>query len=187
MLRRAFLLLCVLMTFTSCTKENNMISDRYRCIFHFYRQIYPTSMLFAAYSSPGTYVGVYTKMEMDKDKGVTYRYVYVESNSKNTPVERNRIEAQVALNVPYQLGASNEIGLIVGCTNFNGPVAYDRTCPNCIGTYPLSWVDARQQVTCKNCNRIYELETAAIISGADGDPLMRYMVSMDDVRLNVWN
>ncbi len=186
MLKHALLIIVAAMALlSSCSKENDFISRRYPCRFHFYQQMHPTSLLFAAYRSPGTYVFVYTKMEVIK--GISYRYVYVQSSSSSTPVERNRIETQVESNVPYLLGASNDVGLIIGCTNFNGPVAYDRTCPNCTGTYPLIWAESKTQVTCASCHRNYDLETGAISAGADGDPLMRYIVSLDNVRLNVSN
>jgi len=132
-------------------------------------------------------VFVWTKIEVDVKKGTSYRYVYVQSNDGKTPTESNLINTQIEANVPYMLGASNEMGLIVGCTNFNGPVAYDRICPNCVGVYPLQWTGNRQQVLCNNCKRVYDLETAAITSGAEGDPLMRYMVSLDNLRLTVSN
>lgn len=181
--RHALLLLLLLLT--ACTNENDLISRRYPCRFHFYFQIHPTSMLMAAYRSPGTYVFTYSTVETEK--GVSYRYVYVQSNNPDMPLERNRIETQIESNVPYLLGASNEVGLIVGCTNFNGPVAYDRVCPNCAGTYPLTWNGNKQQVVCGSCKRVYDLETGAVTEGSEGSPLMRYMVSIDDVRLSVMN
>lgn len=187
MLKRLFLIAMVVLTALTACKENETISRRYPCRFHFYREMHPTSLMFSAYSSPGTYVFVWTKIEVDVKKGTSYRYVYVQSNDGKTPTESNLINTQIESNVPYMLGASNEMGLIVGCTNFNGPVAYDRICPNCVGVYPLQWTGNRQQVLCNNCKRVYDLETAAITSGAEGDPLMRYMVSLDNLRLTVSN
>ena len=182
-------LVALLMTMltTSC-KEDDVVSHRYPCRFYFYYQMHPTSLVFSAYRSPGNYVYVYQKMENDPERGVVFRYICVQSNDGKTPLERNRIETQVESNVPYVLGANNEIGLIIGCTNFNGPVAYDRICPNCTGYFPLTWVATnRQRVECSNCKRVYELATGAIVEGNGGDALLRYKVSLDEVRLSVGN
>jgi nitrite reductase/ring-hydroxylating ferredoxin subunit len=77
----------------------------------------------------------------------------------------------------HPLGANN--GIIIGCSNFQGHVAWDRQCPNCItqygGTnYPLELNGIRQSVMCKKCKRTYSLETGAITEGAKGEALMRY-------------
>lgn len=181
------LLLALSLLSVSCTKDNSTISRRYPCRFHFYVQMHPTSMLLSAYKSPGTYVFTYSKVELDREKGVSYRYVNVLTNNPDTPEERNRIETQIENNVPYMMGASNEVGLIVGRTNFSGPVAYDRACPTCTGIYPLTWNGKKPQVVCNSCKRVYDLETGAIVEGAEGEPLMRYLVSMDDVKLTVQN
>lgn len=180
----SLVLVSLLMLLVSC-KENDSISRRYPCRFHFYRELHPTSLIFSAYSSPGTYVFVYSKVEMEGTR--SSRFVYVESSSNKVSVERNRMETQIENNVPYVLGANNEVGLIIGCTNFSGPVAYDRSCPNCAGIYPLIWTGNGQRVSCNSCKRVYELETGAISSGSDGDPLMRYVISLDNIRLNVNN
>ena len=172
---------------TGC-KEDEIYSHRYPCRCHFYYQMHPTSLLFAAYRSPGSYVYANQEMKQDPERGIMFRYICVQSNDGKTPVERNRIETQVETNVPYVLGANNEIGLIIGCTNFNGPVAYDRICRNCNGYFPLTWTATnRQRVECKNCKRMYDLETAAIVEGKSGDGLLRYKISFDEVRLNVSN
>lgn len=176
---------CIAALFFSC-KEDDPISRRYPCRFTFYRQPHPTSIIFTACQSPGTYVYVYTTVEKEGDH--SYRFVNALSNDGKTPTERNRIETQVETNIPYMLGASNEIGLIVGLTNFNGLTAFDRVCPNCSGLQPLAWAKSnKQRVNCSKCNRTYELETGNIVEGADGDALLRYGISIDDVRLNVGN
>ena len=82
---------------------------------------------------------------------------------------------------------SNETGLIVGCTNFNGPVAYDRSCPNCGELQKLEFTGNRQQVACDGCKRSYMLDTGGIISGASGDPLQLYKCQFDGVWLTVTN
>jgi len=60
-------------------------------------------------------------------------------------------------------------------------------CPNCSMLQPLRWHANRQQVQCPACQRVYELETGAISSGADGDALLRYNISLDGTRLSVGN
>ena len=78
------------------------------------------------------------------------------------------------------LGANKSI--IVGLTNFNGPLAYDGMCPNCIEQYasvdfPLSWNAVVSEVKCNKCKRTYSLETGTITGGNNGKPLMRYLVN----------
>ena len=70
----------------------------------------------------------------------------------------------------------------MGLTNFNGPVAYDGMCPNCIEQYasvdfPLSWNTTVSEVKCNKCKRTYSLETGTITGGNNGKPLMRYLVN----------
>lgn len=89
------------------------------------------------------------------------------------------------------LGAGNDPkdakknGFIMGLSNFSGPVAWDRQCPNCLeqygGTnYPLEWTGNRQSVICDKCKRIYSLEYGTISSGGKSKsdkPLMQYRVT----------
>lgn len=89
------------------------------------------------------------------------------------------------------LGAGNDPkdarknGFIMGLSNFSGPVAWDRQCPNCLeqygGTnYPLEWTGNRQSVICDKCKRIYSLENGTISSGGKSKsdkPLMQYRVT----------
>ena len=184
-MKKFLLLFLSIFLLNACSKDDDPISRRYPCRFFFYVQQHPNSIIFSAYRSSGMFVYVYSKVEMEK--GISYRYVYAQSNGANSEIERNRIETQIESNVPYMLGANNEIGLIIGCTNFNGPVAYDRICPNCSMLQPLRWHANRQQVQCPVCQRVYELETGAISSGSDGDALLRYNISLDGTRLSVGN
>ena len=76
-------------------------------------------------------------------------------------------------------------GFILGTSNFNGYVAWDRQCLNCIlqygGTnYPLEWTGNRQSVICNKCKRVYSLENGTITSGGQGKEdkmLMQYRVT----------
>lgn len=161
-----------------------MISRRYPCRFQFHADYHPTSIIITACKSPGTYVYIYT--EIDK-QGV--RHVYAQLNDGKTPTEDNIIATDKEANYSaYLLGANNAIGLIVGMTNFNGLVAYDRVCPNCTGKRALSWSEKNhQQVFCNVCKRTYDLETGALLSGSEGDALLRYGASFNGTVLAVGN
>ena len=182
-MKRILLFILALSALIGCSKEDDPISRRYPCRFYFYHELHPTSVIMSAYHSAGMYVYVYTQVDQT---GV--RYVYAKSNRKDDTVESNAITTAIEKGVPYTLGANNKIGLIIGRTNFNGPTAFDRTCPNCTTNQELTWNENnRQQVECKNCGRIYDLETGSITSGADGSTLLRYAVTIDDRRLIVGN
>ncbi len=168
----------------SCKKEDDYISRRYPCRFQFNGELHPTSIILSACKSPGSYVYVYSKIE---NNGV--RHVYAQSNDGKTPTEDNIISTDKEANYSaYILGASNEIGLIIGCTNFNGLVAYDRICPNCSSKQALAWTkENKQKVVCNKCKRTYELETSSLVSGDDGDGLLRYGCSFNGTMLSVGN
>jgi nitrite reductase/ring-hydroxylating ferredoxin subunit len=168
---------------TSSCKEDDPISHRYPCRFRFYVQGHETSIIFSACRSAGSYVYIYTRVD---NHGL--RHVLAQSNSGKQGEEDNIIATAKENNYSaYMLGASNEIGLIVGRTNFNGLIAYDRICPNCPGLIPLTWTGNRQQVECTRCKRTYDLETGSKLSGDKGDPLLRYGASFDEAVLVVGN
>lgn len=145
--------------------------------------LHQTSLAFAAVKSVGMYVSITTK----GDGRTAVRHVYVTSNEKGAPTEDIIIRSDDENYRVFQLGRSNETGLIVGCTNFNGPVAYDRSCPNCGELQKLEFTGNRQQVACDGCKRSYMLDTGGIISGASGDPLQLYKCQFDGVWLTVTN
>jgi nitrite reductase/ring-hydroxylating ferredoxin subunit len=166
----------------SC-KEDDPISHRFPCRFRFNVQGHETSIIFSACRSAGTYVYIYTRVD---NHGL--RHVLAQSNSGKPGEEDNLITTDKENNYQaYMLGASNEIGLIVGHTNFNGLTAYDRICPNCPALLPLVWTGNRQQVLCSKCHRTYDLETGNIVSGDDGDALLRYNAMFDENALVVGN
>jgi hypothetical protein len=181
MLKRIFFYFIILMGIVAC-KEDDPISRRYPCRFYFYYEPHPTSLIFSAYRSPGMYVYVYSTVESNGR-----RHVCVQTNDKNTTFEDNVISGEKELRAPYMLGARNDLGLILGCTNFSGPVAYDRVCPNCDALTPLHWTGNRQQMECPSCKRTYDLETGAILSGDNGHALLRYGINFDGSRLSVGN
>ena len=178
---------CSLLTFPfslliSCEAEAP-ISRKYVCHFVFSYRDHATSLLFAAAQNPGTYVYVTTK----GDGKTSVRHVYVNSNDDKTPQEDNIISTDLENYSSYVLGASNNIGLFIGTTNFNGLWAYDRACPNCSNLQAMNFTGNRQQVICPRCQRTYELETGAIINGDEGSSLMRYYCSFDGSILRAWN
>ncbi len=183
MLKRLLLFLCPLLVVVSCEQENDLISRRYPCRFQFDGELHPTSIILSACKSPGSYVFVTTKVVNN------VRHVYAQSNDNKTPTEDNAITTAKEANYSgYLLGANNEIGLIIGMTNFNGVTAYDRVCPNCAGLMPLTWLSSnRQRVVCNSCKRSYELETGAIVEGAEGDGLLRYGCNFNGTFLSVGN
>ena len=166
----------------ACTAED-AISREYICSFVFSYDTHPTSLLFTAARSAGSYVYVTT----EGDGKTTHRHVYVTSNDGKTPREDNVITTEIESRATYRLGASNSIGLIIGLTNFNGLTAYDRCCPNCNGLQALDFSGNRQQVACAKCLRTYDLETGGVVSGEKGAPLMRYLCSFDGSMLRAWN
>ena len=179
---RRLLALCLLTILMACDADD-IVSRRYACRFVFSYEHHSTSLLFAAAKSAGTYVYVTTT----GDGKTAVRHVYVTSNDSKTPREDNIISTDKENYASYQLGASNSVGLIIGLTNFNGLWAYDRCCPNCSNLQPLDFTGNRQQVGCQKCGRTYELETGNIISGNDGEALMRYYCSFDGSLLRAWN
>lgn len=166
---KTLMVVAAVLTFVGCDGEYPF-SRKYPCYFAFKQQTHPTSLAFVAVQSPGTYVRVTTA----GDGRSTVRHVYVTSNDGKTPTEDNIIRNDDENYRTFQLGRSNTTGLIIGCTNFNGKTAYDRSCPNCSSLQALDFVGNRQQVACGGCGRTYDLETGGVVSGNKGDPLMRY-------------
>ena len=181
MTRRLLPLLCTLMLI-AC-EADDIVSRRHPCNFVFSYEQHSTSLLFAAARNAGSYVYVTTS----GDGKTSARHVYVTSNDGKTPREDNIIATDKENYTTFQLGANNNIGLFIGLTNFNGLWAYDRVCPNCGGSQALDFTGNRQQVACGKCQRTYDLETGGIISGSDGDALMRYFCSFDGSLLRAWN
>ena len=173
---KSIYLLFTLILFAACGAEDS-VSTKYRCSFAFYTQNHPSNSLTTALEGYGTYTIVTTAYI----KGNWH--VYSTLNDGNNKTEDIIITAknEEQMSKLVDVGANN--GIILGRTNFNGYVAWDRQCPNCINQYgnpnfPLEWnKDDRQAVTCNKCLRTYSLETGNIINGSDGDRLMQYLVS----------
>ena len=161
--------------------EKGSIDHTTLCRFTFLYSYHSTSLIFVAAQNPGCYVFVSTRGD---GKSVT-RQVNVESNDGRT--EQNTIRTAVENNFPYVLGTNNEIGLIIGMTNFDGLRAYDRCCPNCNLQRALQWTGDKQHVKCNLCSRVYSLETGVVTDGEQGNILRRYNCSFNGESLNAWN
>jgi len=181
-IRLTLLIVSAVLTVMAC-EGDYPYSRRYPCHFLLKYQTHQTSLAFSAVQTPGTYVSVTTT----GDGRNTVRHVYVTSNDGKTPVEDNVIRNDDENYRTFQLGRSNSVGLIVGCTNFNGPVAYDRSCPNCTALKALEYCRNRQHVSCEACGRTYMLDTGGVVDGERGEPLMRYECRFDGAWLSVTN
>ena len=166
----------------SCGAENS-ISRKYPCQFIFKTQYHTGTSIETALNNPGNYTFVSAK----KVNGIWHIYSTLNDGKNHTEDIALTLATENYANYSY-LGAGSDTkdatknGFILGTTNFNGAVAWDRQCPNCINQYnstnfPLEWTGNRQSVICSKCNRTYALETGAITSGDKGEALMRYYVS----------
>lgn len=166
----ALLLLC------SCGGDDT-ISRRYPCRFTFHTEWHPTSMIVTALNTYNYFVRI---------SMTTYHGAYVinstDNNDKSESITLTNDVENLAYSGGIYLGAGGSTGsIILGSTNFNGYVAWDGMCPNCVATSSsnstLQWTDNDTQVECPVCHRTYSLETGAILSGSDGDRLMQYIVN----------
>ena len=174
--------LSVVLLFGACNAQAP-ISRENACWFLFDQTYHPTSFLFVAVQSPGSFAYVTTY----GDGKQAARHVVVAPNN-GSGTEDNIIRNAVEINLRYDLGVSNDIGLIIGCTNFDGLRAYDGSCPNCETPRPMSWgKKSAQQVTCGRCNRTYSLDTGNILEGEDGKTLLRYNCAYDGMTVRAWN
>ena len=169
---------------SSCDAENT-ISTQYPCHFIFYTQYHPGTSIETALNGAGTY----TMVSASKVNGAWRIYSMLNDGKNHTETIVLSTAKENYANYTY-IGAGNDLkdatknGFILGNTNFQGYVAWDRQCPNCIHqygstNYPLDWTGNRQFVICNKCNRTYSLETGAITSGGlskEDQALMRYRV-----------
>lgn len=169
--------ICTVVAFALASCGDESVSRRFPCHFTFHTEWHPTSMIVTAMNTYNYYVRI----------GMTnYRGAYVvnaeDRNGKQESTTLTNEVENLAFSGGIYLGAGAAQGtLIVGRTNFQGYVAWDGQCPNCatgITTrYPLQWTDNATSVRCNTCKRTYSLETGAILDGANGETLMRYIVS----------
>ncbi len=184
----AMLLLC-LYSLTACDAESR-ISTRYPCQFIFRTNYHPGTSIETALNNMGTY----TMISAQKMNGAWNIYSTPNDGKNHTETIILSTAKENYANYSY-LGAGKDPkdakknGFILGLSNFNGPVAWDRQCPNCItqygGTnYPLEWTGNRQSVICNKCQRTYSLENGIITTGRQGkndEPLMQYQVTYQGI------
>ena len=169
----------------ACHAEEN-ISHDYLCRFAFTYGLHPTSKIVTAVNNPGYFVWI----SMSRINGIQHVYVHP---ADGTAEEDIPLTTEPENMISYELGAYN--GIILGCSNFGGPVAFDRQCPNCLKQYgtmgfPLTWVDKRPlYVECKKCGRTYSLETGALEEKSSSSELglMRYIASINAKQIIVRN
>lgn len=185
---RAVLFIC-LPILAACDAENS-ISTYYPCKFIFRTVYHPGTSIETALNGPGTY----TMVSAQKVNGAWNIYSTLNDGKNQTETIILSTAKENYANYTY-LGAGDDKkdakknGFILGCSNFNGPVAWDRQCPNCIlqysGTnYPLEWTGNRQSVICNKCQRTYSLENGTITNGGQGKSdkaLMRYQVTYSGI------
>lgn len=169
----------------SCDADNS-ISTRYPCQFIFRTIYHPGSSIETALQGAGTY----TMISAKKVNGAWNIYSTLNDGKNHTETIVLSTAKENYANYSY-LGAGNDLndatknGFILGTSNFNSYVAWDRQCLNCIlqygGTnYPLEWTGNRQSVICNKCKRVYSLENGTITSGGQGKEdkmLMQYRVT----------
>ena len=169
----------------ACHAEENVSHD-YLCRFAFTHVLHPTSKLVTAVNNPGYFVSV----SMGRINGIYHVYV---SPADGTGDEDIALTTEPENMITYELGANN--GIIVGSTNFAGPVGYDKQCPNCLKQYgnvgyPLTWVAKKALfVECKKCGRTYSLETGALENKKSNSEvgLMRYSARVNARQIVVSN
>lgn len=183
-----FLCICLILSsslLASCDADNS-ISTRYPCQFIFRTIYHPGSSIETALKGAGTY----TMISAKKVNGAWNIYSTINDGKNHTETIVLSTAKENYANYSH-LGAGNDLkdatknGFILGTTNFNGHVAWDRQCLNCIlqygGTnYPLEWTGNRQSVICNKCKRVYSLENGTITSGGQGKEdkmLMQYRVT----------
>ena len=165
----------------SCGGEEQ-ISHDYLCRFTFDKQLHGTNnKICTAVTNYNSFVWI----EMDRRNGIWHVKVHPADGSGDEDIALTTAEENY---ISYELGAYN--GIILGCRNFNSPVAYDRQCPNCLqntGLFvaPLTWSSKFMEVKCARCGRTYSLETGACQQ--EGKPLMRYAVFNGANRVTVTN
>ncbi len=166
--------------------SDNSISTRYPCQFIFRTIYHPGSTIENALQGAGTYTMVSAK----KVNGAWNLYSTPNDGKNHTETIVLSTAKENYANYSY-LGAGNDLkdatknGFILGPSNFNGYVAWDRQCLNCIlqygGTnYPLEWTGNRQSVICNKCKRVYSLENGTVTSGGktkEDKTLMQYRVT----------
>lgn len=165
----------------ACEKGENRYSMDYPCNFIFRADYHRTSILARVFDNPGMFVCV----KVQRKSGITHIIA-----EPNTGAENEDIALTTEIENRYNydnIGADKS--LIIGCSTTNEWRAYDRQCPYCLAnnssvTFPLTWADGGQAVTCARCGRKYNLTYGA---SADGYRLLEYVPRYDGNVLTVRN
>ena len=181
MKRLLFACLCALLM--GCGADSS-ISREYECYFVFDTSLHPQPCQLTAILGNS---GHFCKIESSFEGGV--RHLKTTRNYDNA-TEDIMLRSEQESKTACELGANNCI--IVGVSSFNGLVAYDGQCANCLkelgGTnYPLTWQNNGMQLHCAKCNRTYDVNNGTIASGTSGRELLRYRAVFDGVILRVYN
>ena len=174
-------MLFVIFILAACEAENR-ISTRFPCNFYFNPKLHPGTSIETALNNLGNYTFISVK-----NNGIWHIYSTLNDGrniTEDIKITTDRTEGWDNRIKTHALGANN--GIIIGRSNFQGLVAWDRQCPNCITqyggvNYPLELNGIRQSVMCKKCKRTYSLETGTITEGIKGDPLMGYGISYNGI------
>ena len=174
-------MLFVVFILAACEAENR-ISTRFPCNFYFNPKLHPGTSIETALNNLGNYTFISVK-----NNGIWHIYSTLNDGrniTEDIKITTDRTEGWDNRIKTHALGANN--GIIIGRSNFQGLVAWDRQCPNCITqyggvNYPLELNGIRQSVMCKKCKRTYSLETGAITEGTKGAPLMGYGIDYNGI------
>ena len=121
---RLLMALVVVLSLCGCGAEDLYTSD-YACRFVFNTKYHAGTSIETALNGPG----MYTMISASKIGGVWHIYSTLnDGQDKTEDIRLNTAEENYA---DYSdLGAAN--GIIIGLSNFNGLVAWDRQCANCL-------------------------------------------------------
>ena len=178
---RRLLMIALCAGLMACAGDSS-ISHEYACYFIFDTSLHPLPcQLTGILGNPGHFA----KVESNMVQGV--RHLKTTRNYDNATEDimlRNEIESKTRC----ELGANNSI--IVGVSSFNGLVAYDGQCANCLkergGTnYPLTWQNNGTQLYCGKCGSTYDVNTGT--SGTSRHQLLNYRAVYDGSILRVYN
>ena len=159
-----------------CAKEENTYSNDYRVLFRFYSVYHPTSVLSRSVGNPG----LFCLVKSDVRQGVTHLLV-TSNDMKTTEDLPITVEVERRTIAAAYMGAGN--ALFIGCSQFDGPKAYDGQCPVCLrdkggSQHPLKFVADGQTVECTQCGRHYNLKAEGAPSDdlPDGKNLLQYRI-----------
>lgn len=185
-LKRCLTLAAALLTATSCNEELTFSRD-YRVAFRFYTVYHPASVLTRCVDNPGMFCIVKSQL-----RGSVFHLLVTANDMQTTDDIAITSELETRLLSEQYMGANN--ALIVGCSLFDGPKAYDGQCPVCLRdkrgiNYPLAFTGDGQTVECTKCKRTFNLraEGAPNDGSEDGKALLQYPITVSGQYFQVRN